>query len=73
MRGSSCIRASAAWKLALSGQTCQVKTIFSPGLAATALRKSVCLPSGTKSSQASTISRQPYSLKNLAPLSAQAR
>jgi len=54
----------------LLGQTCQAKTIFSPGRAATALRKSVCLPSGTKSSQLSTTSRQPYSRKKVALASA---
>jgi hypothetical protein len=38
------------------GPACQMNTIFSRGFAETALRKSVCLPSGTKSSQDSTIS-----------------
>ena len=64
---AACIFASAAWKLSLSGQICQVKTICSPSFAATARRKSVCLPAGTKSSHDSTISRQPWSLNILAP------
>ena len=50
-RSSSCIFASTASRVALSGHTCHEKTIFSPSFAATARRKSVCLPLGTLSSQ----------------------
>ncbi len=52
---SAIIFSCAASQVALSGQTSQENTTFSPSSSLTALRKSVCLPSGTSASQASTI------------------
>jgi hypothetical protein len=72
-RLSSRIFASAASSVALSGHTCHENTIFSPSFASTARRKSVYLPLGTLSSQDSTISMHPYSLKIAAPFSAHLR
>ena len=48
----------------VDGYSNQEKTTFSSGLASTALRKSVTLPSGTSLSQASTMRVTPNSLNN---------
>ena len=62
MRGSLIIFSVAASRVALSGYSNQEKTTVSPSSAFTAPLKSVTLPSGTSSPQASTWRVTPNSL-----------
>ena len=73
VRSSAIILAAPASHVALSGHHTQAKTIFSPGSTATARRRSVRLPSGTLSSQHSTVRSAPNSLKNGATPDAMSR
>ena len=73
MRWSSMIFGQAASRVALSGHSTNEKTTFSPSLAFTARLKSVTLPSGTSSPQASTTRVAPYSLNTSAALAAISR
>ena len=64
MRGSLIIFSFAASRAALTGYSIQEKTTTSSALAFTAPLKSVTLPSGTSSPQASTMRVAPNSLNS---------